>query len=298
MSKQLITSILSVFTLFLSSALSAQTPPPDQYSVVDWSKMPRETVEADDGTLEWAEYIKTKYRCPTCKGKKKQICAFCYRLGNHDTCPECKHKADEREDKKLTTCRTCAGEGFVPDILEKAPCPGCRGAGIRACQRCFGEQNLGTEGTDELSRCTVCRGTGHYKCIVCRGKRHVEVAKVGSSIKKAKAKDLKKALKALEAIEKGASKLQSTGNARKDAKLWKPLLRPGARYFRPLNKLAKANAELSSDVVKGGNPVDPEGLARQTMSSMTAGLQYYLASQRRLLELSLERAEHNEAIDK
>ena len=112
----------------LATTLPAQDPTAYKIPIPD--KIERATVTDDAGKLQWADLsklegeAKEQLRCPTCAGKKTQECPFCARLEHIEKCPECEHAPDE--EKKPTTCRTCAGEGTLPDPLEKAPCPYAR----------------------------------------------------------------------------------------------------------------------------------------------------------------------------
>ncbi len=62
---------------------------------------------------------------------------------------------------KKAVCRTCAGVGYYPNPLERAPCPGCRGASAMNCNIFGGEgYHKPPGGGDRLAKCDCCKGVG------------------------------------------------------------------------------------------------------------------------------------------
>lgn len=289
---------LAAVPLLLAAVVGAQAGNPGQYPIPIPERLERPTVEDEDGLLQWADLDelsreeRLKFRCPTCEGKGKQECPFCWRLEFHEECPEC-HTGPDAE-KRIATCRTCGGEGQLPDILEKAPCPGCFGAGLTRCHACGGEGNYPAgRNTDRRATCPVCRGDMCNPCNVCDGERFVEPPPLRPSVGEAELEDLREMRAVFAAVAEELAKVESTGDARKDAKLWKDVLRPGLRYlpcFRPLLKDLERNTK---DMAKGTMFVAYADMVRNSTNEKKQYLDYYLRHQTRLLELCIARAEHN-----
>jgi hypothetical protein len=289
-----------VLALFTAPALHAQR----EYLVPIPSKIPRETVKDEDGMLQWAKYdVKDKkHRCPTCTGEGKAECQLCLRIekfADRDTCPECDNPPSlDRDKPNFGTCRTCAGEGHLPDILEQSPCPSCVGAAVIPCPRCVGIGGFPQDGSDDLIKCTVCKGEGVFRCSTCRGKRLVETARLKPSLAEADLEDLEEAMEALVETEEVLKELVSNADGRKDAKTWAGKeWRIAFRTF-PVLKLATKNAaELSKDHASGPQAQGQAQMAQDAFDRYKAGIDLYLQYQRRALELAVERQKANAAVE-
>jgi hypothetical protein len=275
------------------------------YSVPNPEALQRATEQGEGGKLEWKEYDpKAKaHRCVTCNGKKTTVCLFCARIGKFfdaEKCPECKNPpTNDLEKPNKSPCRTCAGTGHLPDYLEQLPCPGCANAGLVACPRCVGQGGYGAgPDTDALVKCTICKGTGHFPCRVCDGDRLVAPAKLKPSFAEASAKDLKKASEALEEAATGLGELATTSDARKDSKVWSGKeLRPAFRYFPPIRAAVTQAADLAKSHAKAGRAQGQESMVADAFDTRRKNIETYIAYQRRMIELALARAEHNESLD-
>ena len=117
------------------------------------------------------------------------------------------------------------------------------------------------------------------------------------SLAEAELDDLKEAHAMLAEVEKNLTELKSTGDARKDAKLWTPVIKPAARAFGPLARLAKDFTAITKDLAKGSQAVAYAEMCQQNLDEKKRSLEYYLKHQRRILELCIERQEHNAKID-
>lgn len=284
---------LSSLVLFvLVAPLAAQdAPKPTELRYPIPEKMERATKADAAGMLQWVEWEKPK--CPTCKGTGKTVCSFCYRfLDDVKTCIECK-RTKERE----AVCRVCAGAGTIPDPLEKALCPGCLGAGFQPCLVCGGPgiQKI-TGGGDKPTACVACRGTGGFKCAVCNGERLVEVAAVKPNLADGKVADLKKAIAAAEQVLAALDTFAPTGNnSRKEVKELESAIAPAAAWFPPFKRMPKAIEAFMGKLYAGNQFVGYQEVQANGMGLWKANGVYYLKLQKRMLELSLKRAEANAA---
>ncbi|MEO0480799.1 MAG: hypothetical protein AAF196_15105 [Planctomycetota bacterium] len=303
----LVSLVVVLFAVFGSGASLRAQDNPGQYPILDPTRLERPTVEDEDGKLQWAEMEtvlnkmskeeREARRCPTCEGKGEQVCPFCWRLEFHEECPECLTDNETDEDERIAKCRTCAGDGVVPDILERAPCPGCPGSGVVQCGVCAGEGTYGTAGTDRRTKCPACKGAGHWACNVCRGQRHVETPRLKGGVAEAELKELEKALAALTQIETALAEFESEGDTRADGKAWPKILKPGRKYFPPIARLMKDVAATTKAHGKGSIFQQGAEMAANHAAQRRAALDTYLKTERRLLELCIERQRHNVAID-
>lgn len=255
-------------------------------------KLERATEQGEDGKLVWAKY--EPERCVNCKGQKTTGCLHCERFdpGACEECPEC-------ENTKKATCRICAGTGVMPDILEKAPCPTCSGAAVTRCFVCGGRGQFPVEGGgDKPQKCNCCDGKGAYECETCDGERFVDTPKLKPSVAEADLDDLEKALAALEKVSEDLAAFESSGDGRKDIKAFAKLVKPGQRYFPALRGVAKHFEVSSKSQAKGAVWKGYEARVAENSGTLKHALAYYLKHQKRLLELCIARARHNEGVDK
>ncbi|MBK8979342.1 MAG: hypothetical protein IPM29_25880 [Planctomycetes bacterium] len=291
-------SLLICLLALFGGIATAQQKNPGQYSIPIPERMERPTVEDEHGLLQWVDLStlsqkeRLQFRCPTCEGTGKQECPFCWRMEHFEKCPECGHGPDEK--KRETVCRTCAGTGTTPDLLEHAPCPGCSGAGVLRCHCCGGEGTYPAEkDSDRRAKCPVCRGDGGYACAVCDGHRLVDPPKLKPSIRDAGLEELKKAQEALGEVAAALAALETSGDGRKDAKLWGPALKPGLRYFPVLKDVQKLFETITKDMSKGTMFVAYAEMVGNSFGEKKQSLEYWIKHQQRLLQLCIERAEHN-----
>ncbi len=274
----------SVFALLLLCAFASA-----QQKALIPEKLERPTAVDDKGVTQWAEH--KAEQCPACVGKGKVKCTTCERYPDEVTqCLDCK-RADPRE----ATCRMCAGEGTLPDPLEKTTCPGCSGASFLICNVCAGAGGMHIGGAKQRSKCPACGGDGGWKCGACDGKRLVEGAALKPSLKEAKDKDLQKALAATDAVIEQLSKFEPKGGpkARKDMKALVKLLESVQSTYPPIKRSVKPLDDFMSKMYAGSQFQGSEENEAATMKNMAERVTYYLKLQKRMIELAHKRNEAN-----
>lgn len=197
--------------------------------------------------------------------------------------------------KKVAPCRTCGGLGTIPDPLEKTNCPGCQGSSVIDCDVCntIGMQKV-NGGGDKPKECVACKADGGYKCTVCKGARLVEMAALKPSLAEAAPDALKKALETTEATLKALAGFEPTGKGtRKEIKKYQDLLGTGATLYPALKRCQSAAEEVMKNVLKGEVWQGHEEREAAELKRMKTSTEYYLKMNKRLLELSLARAEAN-----
>jgi hypothetical protein len=251
-------------------------------------KLERATTTDEQGLQQWAEW--KAQPCVNCKGRKTMTCQHCLRFEEGEDCPECKKT-------RAATCRVCAGSGEQVDVLKSAPCPSCFGAALTRCFVCNGAGRFPvTGGGDKPAKCGCCDAVGAYKCSTCDGKRLVEAPAFKPSLNDAKAQDLKKALEAVEATLAALAKFESTGDGRKDVKEHEKVTAAGARHLPPLKRAQKHFEEVSKRQAKGAVWTAYGDMVKSQAAAAKQAMEYYLKHQKRVLELCLARAEHNEPL--
>ena len=253
-------------------------------------KLERETKADESGVLQWVEF--KAGRCVNCNGQKTMDCLHCERLDpkDHENCPECKLT-------KKATCRICGGTGDAWDILTKAPCPTCFGAGITRCFICGGAGRFPVQGGGgKPAKCGSCDATGAYKCATCDGKRFVETLPLKPSMAEGKAADLKKAIEALTATLAAVTAFQSTGDGRKDIKEYDKAISAGAKVFPALKRAGKHFEDVTKKQSKGSVWQQYADMVKNQAADAKQALEYFCKHQKRVLELCLARAEHNEPL--
>lgn len=279
-----ISRIWSVFALLLLAAVGSA-----QQKALIPEKIERPTVVDDKGIAQWAEHKADQ--CPACVGKGKVKCTTCERYPDEVTqCLDCK-RADPRE----ATCRMCAGEGTLPDPLEKATCPGCAGASFLLCTVCAGSGGMHIGGAKQRSKCPACSGDGGWKCGACDGKRLVEGAALKPSLKEAKDKDLAKAIAATDSAIEQLSKFEPSGGqkARKDMKALVKILESVQSTYPPIKRAVKPLDDFMSKMYAGSQFQGSEENEAATMKNMAERVSYYLKIEKRMLELAQKRNEAN-----
>ncbi|MCA8950440.1 MAG: hypothetical protein KDE27_13120 [Planctomycetes bacterium] len=276
-----------VLTMLLGRALVAQG---DGWPRWTPDRLERATVKDENGKLQWAKWAPAE-KCRTCTGTGKTVCKVCERfLEDAENCPDC-----HRKDKHETVCRTCLGTGSMPDPLEAVQCPGCRGGGYMPCTTCSGGGQLRSEGAKRWSDCPSCRGEGGFLCEACGGKRTVATAKLKPSLAEAESKDLEKALEATDTALAAISKFESHGKqTRKESKELGTLTKDAEKYFPPLKDANKQLKSYMGKIFAGSQYLGHEEDEAEAMNLYKAGVEYFLKHQKRMIELSLERAKANE----
>lgn len=272
-----------VLALAFGSAVAAQD------KVLIPEKIERTTAADDKGVLRWTEW--KGERCPNCSGTGKHKCTVCARfIDEIDSCVACK-RTEERE----VTCGMCAGSGTLPDPLEKAPCPGCRGASFLQCTVCGGSGKSRVSGEKNWGKCVACRGDGGWKCGGCNGARLVEPAALKPSFKEAGVKDLQKAIAVTEQALKNVEGVQLVGgqDSRKSVKALVAAFEPAGSTHPALKRLAKPFEDYMGKIYAGRTWQGWEEKEAETMGMIRERVQYYLRHQKRMLELALQRAEAN-----
>lgn len=253
-------------------------------------KLERPTEPDAQGLLQWA--APKAERCVNCKGRQVMTCLHCERFeeGDSDACPECKNTKEAK-------CRICAGTGEMPDILQRAPCPTCFGAAITPCYICGGRGKMPVSGGgDRPQKCGCCGGVGAYACETCGGKRWVELPALKPTAQEASAADVKKALAALAAVADAAVKFSSTGDGRKDAKAWEEVTAAGGKLLPVMKRVQKHFDAVAKKQAKGAVWTAYKEMVTNQAKASVQALDYYLKHQKRVLELCLARAEHNETV--
>jgi hypothetical protein len=185
----------------------------------------------------------------------------------------------------------------MPDILVRAPCPTCFGAAMTRCHVCGGRGRFKVaEGGKKPEKCGCCDTVGAYKCQTCAGKRWVETPAIKPSVAEGKSQDLKKALAALEGVSAALAKFDSTGDGRKDIKAYAGVVGGGSKLFPPLARSQKHFEGASKDQAKGAVWKAYPDMVKAYATDTKQALEYYLKHQKRVLELCLAHAEHNEPL--
>lgn len=283
------TLVILALSLVIAPAAAAQEGKGEMQVPIP-EKLERPTKTDEQGLLVWAEFKAEP--CVNCKGKKTMPCPHCARLDpkDYDDCPECKKT-------KNAPCRVCGATGEMYDVLARAPCPTCFGAGITRCSICHGAGRFPvTGGGDKPTKCNCCDAIGAFKCETCDGKRLVEPPGVKPTVGEGKSADLKKALETVDAMLAAAAKFESTGDGRKDIKEYDKVLAAGAKWFPPLKRAQKHFEEATKKQSKGAVWKHYNDAVKEQAASAKEALTYYLKHQKRVLELCLARAEHNEPL--
>lgn len=271
------------------SAVAAPAQKKSEFLLPVPEKLERATTPDAEGRLQFVAH--KPERCPNCKGRQVMTCLHCERFdeGDCDRCPECKNT-------KEATCRVCAGSGETQDILERAPCPTCFGAALTRCFVCGGRGKFPVAGGgDRKQKCGCCDGVGAYPCSTCDGKRFVELPALKPSITEAKAADLEKAIAAIDAVAAELEKFASTRDGRKDAKAFAKVTAAGGKYLPVLKRAQKDFEETAKKQAKGAVWTQYGDMVAAQAESAKQTLGYYLAHQKRVLELCLARMKANEA---
>lgn len=260
---------------------------PEPFLVPIPERLERATEKDENGVLQWAKFEAPE--CVNCKGTKKMTCRHCERMDD-GACPDCPECHNTRE----ATCRVCAGEGKMPDILERAPCPTCAGAALTRCSMCGGMGVMSIAGDgDNKSKCVSCKGKGGYACGTCDGKRWVPTPKMKPSFAEGKLADYKKLADALEKVSAALGSFESTGDGRKDMKAMAKVLAPGLKQF-PAFAGAQKHFEAEKKGESNGSVFTKYAdTVREHTAFVKQQLDYYIKHQRRVLELVIARAEAN-----
>jgi hypothetical protein len=254
-------------------------------------RLERATTTDDQGLIQWAEFKAEK--CASCLGKAKTPCTTCARFDEAaERCVECKRNKD-----RTATCRPCGGVGEWSDPLDKALCPGCHGAAFLICTVCAGGGRLKVNDAERWSDCPGCRGDGGFACAVCDGKRLVEMASLKPSLRDANAASLAKALEAVDKTLAELSKFEATGkNSRKEQKELQRVIALGQSVLPPLKREGKVVGDYMGKIYGGSQFLAAEEQQANAMNLVKRNSEAYLKHQKRMIELCLKRAEHNEKI--
>ncbi|MEQ1631149.1 MAG: hypothetical protein ABL997_02175 [Planctomycetota bacterium] len=279
-----ISRLLCLVAMFVCAAVSSA-----QQKLLIPEKLERATVVDENGVTQWAEHKAAE--CPNCVGKGKVKCTTCERFSEEaTTCPDC-----ERKEGHLAVCRMCAGEGTLPDPLEKAMCPGCQGAGFLICTVCAGGGGMRIGGAKQWSDCPACRGSGRFDCGACDGKRHVEGAGLKPSMAEAKDKDLQKAMQATDAALKQLEKYATMGGGkvRKDVKALQKIFESVQSTYPALKRLSDPFEDYMGKIYAGAQFQGSDENEAETIMMVKNSAEYFLKHQKRMLELVQKRAEAN-----
>ncbi len=261
---------------------------PAQQKVLNPERIERPTVTDDKGLEQWAPWKAVK--CVGCNAKGKVTCDVCEKFSDETkNCPDCK-----RTKERLAVCRICAGTGELADPLDKVACPGCLGAAFLLCTVCGGGGQLRIGGAKNWSACPACRGEGGFKCGCCNGARLVEPAACKPSLRDANAKDLAKAVAAVDAGLKDLAAVPTTGEtSRKYVKALVKVLDTSGGTFPPLKRLGKPFEDFMGKIYAGSQFQGSEENEAATIERQKANVEYYLKHQKRMLDLIQKRAEAN-----
>ncbi len=277
-------TVVLLISVLATAALTAQKKRKNEQILIP-DKFQIKTVEDENGQLQWVKH--KDETCIPCKSLKTTTCWHCSGLVNNKTCLECKMT-------KKAVCRTCAGVGYYPNPLERAPCPGCRGASALTCNIFGGEGYYKPPGGgDRFAKCECCKGVGAYACTVCKGKRYVETPKLKPSVGAAKLKDLKKAMAAIEGVDEMLKLWNPTGaNTRKEIKAFNKLLKPATKYFPPLKRQQAFATLIGKKIANSNHFVAHKEMQSNCMQLLKKNTEYYVTHQKHLLTLCLARAEN------
>lgn len=248
----------------------------------------RAWVEDEEGLRQWAEYDET---CPECRGARIRPCQGCAGRGL-SACSEC----DGTEKAK---CRSCAGTGKLPDPLVELPCIFCKGGGWYHCPLCNARGYYGIKDVKRKIKCGSCKTTGFHACAACEGTRRLPVVVVKrKGPGEAKLKDL---LATRELLQPCLVEMDAFEPAERPGKSDKALSKILAKPARQLEALAGMQDMLET-VVKGltkagANLQSYEANVTHQYLVFKDRTLFLLKHQVLLLDLCIERAEHNEQVE-
>jgi hypothetical protein len=165
------------------------------------------------------------------------------------------------------------------------------------CFVCNGRGKFPVQGDGKKpAKCISCATVGAFPCETCGGKRFVELPALKPSAPDASAADLKKAIEALDAVQSEMRKFASVGDGRKDPKAFESVTAAGGKFLPVLKRVQKHFDSVSKKQTKGEGWVQYKDMVRNQAEWQKYALEYYLQHQKRVLQLCLARAEHNEPI--
>lgn len=251
----------------------------------------RPLVEDEEGLLQFEAWPEIK--CPTCKARGKYTCFGCDGIEDMDHCPEC-------EGEKKANCRQCDGARHIHDPLHQLMCMSCRGSGWTRCGQCMGGGVIienRQDGTSNTINCLGCKKKGFYECAVCEGEQHIETIRVKKKAPwEAKLKDLKKTQEAVNTAMEFLEGWEPQGRASKVMKQFEKDMKTAFRDVPKLKDFYEVMDAVLDNVHKAGaGYVNYESKLELRMLTYRQRMVHYLRYQARVLELCVERAEHNEA---
>lgn len=245
-------------------------------------KIERAWVEDEDGKRHWAEL---EGKCPDCRGVKKRECERC-KGREISICAEC-------EAEKKATCRTCSGTGKVTDPLVDLICPYCWGSSWYRCALCNG--GGGFKVNTNPVKCLSCKETGSHACTVCDGKRRIPVAKVGSKGPgRASAKNLRKAKATLEECLVSMQAFEPQRSPAKSLKAFSKIVSRPSKVLPSLKDMHGMLEEILKGLRHGASYPSYEPSVTHQIFVCKDRTVYLLRHQILLLDICLQRAEHNE----
>jgi hypothetical protein len=277
---------LTLAALIASPLLGQKDGPKFMLPIPD--KYDRPTKDDANGVAQWVDFKAEP--CVNCKGSKVMDCLHCARLDDSKKCIEC-------QGKKKATCRACGGLGTYPDPLEKVLCPGCLGAAFFPCTTCGGRGGSKVEGSgDKVMACPSCKGDGGFKCAVCGGARLVESVQLKPGLKdNTNLAMLQKARDQVDAALKDLAGFEPDGkNTRKDVKDIQKRVGSAPTAMTPLKKWPKALDDVMGKIYGGSGYMGHEEREAETLKLWKSNTEYYLKHQKRILEICIARAEHNQ----
>lgn len=257
-------------------------------------RLERATEADDQGLQQWAEWPAPD--CQSCKGSGKTQCVTCARFSpDAEDCPECGRK-EKNGEIYAAPCRACAGEGKMPDPLERAPCVGCMGAGKLICTVCGGGGRLKVGAAKRWSDCPSCRGDGALECGGCEGKRLMTCLDLKDGLKAAPLDKLQKAKEDLDATLAAFEKFTPIGGvkARKAVKELGNSYSEGKKLHDAFKRMPKSSKDFMNKIFAGKQFVGAEEDELEAFKMLKENALYYLKHQKRMLELAIKRAELNE----
>ena len=283
----------SLFALLLCLLAAPSVTAQDGYPRYTPERTERKTEKGEDGKLVWAKWAFEK--CRFCTGTGKTTCKACEKMPEEVGCPDCK-----RKDKRQIVCRTCIGEGTLPDPLEKVHCPGCAAAGFLICTVCNGGGKIRIKGAKRYNACPACRGAGAWKCEACDGERFVGGAKLKPSLAECEDPDkIQDALEVAEEMLKDLEKFKPEGGdkARKEVKELQRIIKVGYKDFVALKAFHKQAGKYMGKIFAGKQFVGAADHESYAMNRIKEALVYYVKMQKQMLTLAKQRAEANVKIE-
>lgn len=250
----------------------------------------RETVEDDEGMLQWAPI---EGKCEACRGVGSATCQGCERAESMDNCSECK-------GEKRAPCRTCFGTKELIDPIVELGCPICRSSGWYDCGNCNGFAELKIsqpDGSVTTEPCRACKKVGRYECAVCDGEMRITAVRVKKKpAGEAKLKDLQSVRETLAETLKAFEAFQPLEKFSKSLKAMDTIVKRPSSVRPELKKMVAQLEEAVKGLTRAGAGLQSyeENLEHQFLI-MKDRTVYMLQHDLRVLDQCIARVEANEA---